>query len=35
MRNKHVYDEDKPHWLWSLVGMALAMVALSLLFAWL
>lgn len=29
MRNKHIYGEDKPHWLWKLVGMALAMLALS------
>lgn len=33
MRNKHIYG-DEPHWIWGLVGTALAMVALSLLFAW-
>lgn len=34
MRNKHVYNEDKPHWAWSLVGMMLALIALSMAGAW-
>jgi hypothetical protein len=34
LRNKHVYDEDKPHWLWNLVGVMLGMIGLSLVFAW-
>ena len=36
MRNKHVYGESEPaHWAWSLVGVMLGMVSLSLLLAWL
>lgn len=33
-RNKYVYGEEKPHWGWSLVGMMLALIALSFLGAW-
>jgi hypothetical protein len=38
MRNENIYGKSKPEnssWLWTLVGMMLAMVCLSLLFAWL